>query len=46
MSPEGPSYFVLFYEVVDDFARNDPYVRASLVTRREIRPWAVAVGAD
>jgi uncharacterized protein YciI len=30
--------------VVEDFVRRDPYVAAGLVTRFEIRPWAVAVG--
>jgi uncharacterized protein len=29
---------------VENFARNDPYVRAGLVTRWQIRPWAVVVG--
>ncbi len=26
---------------VEDFARNDPYVRNGLVTRWDIKPWAV-----
>ena len=30
--------------VVEDFARNDPYVTNGLVTRWEVRPWAVVVG--
>jgi uncharacterized protein len=30
--------------VVEDFARNDPYVTSGLVTRWEVRPWAVVVG--
>ncbi len=32
--------------VVEDFARRDPYVTAGLVTRWEVRPWAVAVGGE
>jgi uncharacterized protein len=31
---------------VEEFARNDPYVRGGLVTRWEVRPWAVVIGAD
>jgi uncharacterized protein YciI len=30
--------------VVEEFARNDPYVTSGLVTRWEIRPWAVVIG--
>lgn len=30
--------------IVEEFARNDPYVRAGLVTRWEVRPWAVVIG--
>ena len=30
--------------VVEDFARNDPYVTSGLVTRWEVRSWAVVVG--
>ena len=32
--------------VVEDFARNDPYVVGGLVTRWEVRPWAVVVGNE
>ncbi len=32
--------------VVEDFARNDPYVINRLVTRWQIRPWAVVVGNE
>jgi uncharacterized protein YciI len=32
--------------VVEDFARNDPYVTSGLVTRWEIRPWSVVVGGE
>jgi uncharacterized protein YciI len=32
--------------VVEDFARNDPYVTRGLVTRWEVRPWAVVIGND
>jgi uncharacterized protein YciI len=31
---------------VEEFARNDPYVVNGLVTRWEVRPWAVVVGGD
>jgi uncharacterized protein YciI len=29
---------------VEAFARNDPYVIGGLVTRWEVRPWAVVIG--
>jgi uncharacterized protein YciI len=29
---------------VHSFARDDPYVKAGLVTRHEVRPWLVVVG--
>jgi uncharacterized protein YciI len=29
---------------VEAFARHDPYVTAGLVTRWEVRPWAVVIG--
>jgi uncharacterized protein YciI len=32
--------------VVEEFARNDPYVMNGLVTRWEVRPWAVVIGGD
>jgi uncharacterized protein YciI len=32
--------------VVEDFARNDPYVLQGLVKRWEVRPWAVVIGND
>jgi uncharacterized protein YciI len=32
--------------VVEKFARNDPYVTSGLVTRWEVRSWAVVVGDD
>jgi len=31
--------------VAERFAERDPYVRAGIVTRWEIRPWRVVVGA-
>ncbi|MFL5760963.1 MAG: YciI-like protein [Thermomicrobiales bacterium] len=31
--------------VVEDFAKNDPYVVNGLVARWEVRPWTVVVGA-
>lgn len=30
--------------LVEDFARRDPYVINGLVTRWEVRPWAVVIG--
>jgi uncharacterized protein YciI len=30
--------------VVEQFARNDPYVISGLVTRWEVRSWAVVIG--
>jgi uncharacterized protein YciI len=30
--------------VVEDFARNDPYVISGLVTRWQVRSWAVVIG--
>jgi hypothetical protein len=32
--------------VVEDFARKDPYVANGLVTRWEVRPWAVVIGSE
>jgi uncharacterized protein len=32
--------------IIEDFARNDPYVTAGLVTRWEVRPWAVVIGNE
>lgn len=32
--------------VAEDFARNDPYVTRGLVTRWEVRPWAVVIGNE
>jgi uncharacterized protein YciI len=31
---------------VEEFARNDPYVTSGLVTRWEVRSWAVVIGDD
>jgi uncharacterized protein len=31
---------------VEEFARNDPYVTSGLVTRWEVRSWAVVIGND
>jgi uncharacterized protein YciI len=31
-------------EVVEAFARNDPYVRAGLIRDRSVRPWTVVIG--
>jgi uncharacterized protein len=33
-------------ESVEDFAREDPYVRSGLVTAWRVRPWAVVIGGD
>jgi uncharacterized protein YciI len=30
--------------VPEEFARQDPYVTSGLVTRWEVRPWAVVIG--
>lgn len=32
--------------VVEDFARDDPYVTEGLVTAWRVRPWSVVVGRD
>lgn len=32
--------------IVDEFARNDPYVISGLVKRWEVRSWAVVIGED
>ena len=32
--------------VVEQFARNDPYVIRGLVMRWEVRPWAVVIGNE
>ncbi|MBE2236834.1 MAG: hypothetical protein IAE81_03530, partial [Caldilineaceae bacterium] len=32
-------------KVVEDFVHNDPYVKNELVTRWQIRPWTVVIGA-
>src|SRR5436189_4540080 len=32
--------------IVEDFAKNDPYVTDGLVARWEVRPWSVVVGAS
>jgi uncharacterized protein YciI len=32
--------------VVEEFARNDPYVAGGLVTRWEVRSWAVVIGNE
>ncbi len=31
---------------IEDFVRNDPYVKNGLVTRWEIRSWTVVIGSD
>ncbi len=30
--------------VAEDFAKNDPYVRAGLITEWNVRPWTVVIG--
>jgi len=30
--------------IVENFARNDPYVTQGVVTRWEVKPWNVVVG--
>ncbi|MBM4341511.1 MAG: hypothetical protein FJ110_18450 [Deltaproteobacteria bacterium] len=37
---------VLDISVVEEFVRNDPYVKNGLVTRWEIQPWAVVIGNE
>jgi uncharacterized protein YciI len=32
--------------VVEEFAKKDPYVTNGLVTRWEVRPWAVVIGDE
>lgn len=32
--------------VVEDFARNDPYVINGLVTAWQVRPWTVVIGGE
>jgi hypothetical protein len=29
---------------VEDFARNDPYVKAGLIVEWTVRPWTVVIG--
>ena len=31
--------------LVEDFARNDPYVRAGLIKEWSVRPWTVVIGS-
>ena len=31
-------------EVAEDFARNDPYVQAGLISKWTVRPWVVVIG--
>jgi len=45
--PADSAVFVFRAEspaVVEDFARNDPYVKAGLITEWSVRPWTVAIG--
>ena len=30
--------------VAEEFARNDPYVKAGLITKWTVRPWTVVIG--
>jgi uncharacterized protein YciI len=30
---------------VEDFARDDPYVKAGLIVEWSVRPWTVVIGA-
>lgn len=32
--------------VAEEFARNDPYVRAGLIHSWQVRPWTVVIGGD
>ena len=31
-------------EVAENFVKNDPYVKAGLITRWHVRPWSVVIG--
>lgn len=31
-------------KIVEDFAKNDPYVKNGLITEWQVRPWSVVVG--
>lgn len=45
--PADSAIFVFKAEspaVVEDFARNDPYVRAGLIKEWSVRPWTVVIG--
>jgi uncharacterized protein YciI len=33
-------------QIVEDFARSDPYVKGGLVRRWEVHPWAVVIGEE
>ncbi|MFM1877543.1 MAG: hypothetical protein RLZZ241_409 [Bacteroidota bacterium] len=33
-------------EVVENFAKNDPYVRNGLIRKWRVRPWTVVIGGD
>ena len=32
-------------EVAENFVKNDPYVKAGLISRWRVRPWTVVIGA-
>ncbi len=45
--PADSAVFVFKAEtpaVVEDFARNDPYVKAGLIKEWSVRPWTVVIG--
>ncbi len=31
-------------EIAENFAKNDPYVKAGLISRWRVRPWTVVIG--
>jgi len=32
--------------VAEEFARNDPYVKSSVITEWQVRPWTVVIGGS
>lgn len=45
--PADSAIFVFKAEspaAIEDFARNDPYVRAGLIKEWSVRPWTVVIG--
>jgi uncharacterized protein YciI len=36
-------YYILFYKTVENFAKDDPYVRNGLIPEWRVRPWTVVI---